>query len=68
MTATFVLTVLIVAGTGIGIAIGYRLREARAKNSLNTAEAKANELVQAAENKQNEVLQKAKEKAIKILE
>ncbi len=66
MSVVFVLAILATAGIGIGV--GYLLRETRAKKSVNTAETRAKEIVEAAETKQADVLQKAKEKAIKILE
>ncbi len=64
----FLVIVVPVIGAGVGIAIGYALREAKSKKNVASAEHRAREIIKTAEDKQNDVLQKTKEKAIKILE
>ncbi len=59
---------LLIAGAGVGMVIGYQVRDAKGKRNAANAESKADAIVKAAETKQNDVMQKAKERAIKILE
>ncbi len=58
----------LVLAAGIGLAIGYALRESKYKKLTGDAEKRAQDLLSAAETKTTEALAKAKEKAIKILE
>lgn len=60
--------ITIIAGGGIGVAVGYALKDAQHRRRVGSAEQKALDIIKGAEEKQNDVLQKAKEKAIKILE
>lgn len=58
----------LIAGGGVGAAIGYTYREAKSRKEIESAGNKAMEIIKNAEEKQMDVLQKTKEKAIKILE
>ncbi len=67
MDYAIILLIAIAAG-GLGLIIGYVVRNTKGKRDAANAETKATEIVKHAEEKQNDVLQKAKEKAIKIIE
>lgn len=55
-------------GAGVGLWIGYSLRQSKDRAIIAAAEQKASALITAAEQKETEALHKAREKAIKILE
>jgi ribonuclease Y len=65
-TLTAIIAALI--GGGIGVAIGYAIRQNLAKKKIDSAEANAERLVNEAEIKKQKTLLEAKEKALKIIE
>ncbi|MDD4477002.1 MAG: ribonuclease Y [Patescibacteria group bacterium] len=60
--------VAVVAGMGVGIALGYVLRKKIAQAQANSIEAKAEKILTDAKNKQQEYIIEAKEKANKIVD
>lgn len=55
-------------GAIAGVAIGYALRKARAKKSVDHAEAQAEKILAEAKAKQQDLLLEAKEKSLKVIE
>lgn len=52
----------------VGIAVGYAIRQARAKKLVDSAEAKAGKILEEVKNKERDLMLQAKEKALKIME
>ena len=52
----------------LGLFLGYKLRQAIAKNSVDSAEKKAGEIIEKEKEKQQDILLSAKEKSIQIID
>jgi ribonuclease Y len=63
-----VATIATLAGTGLGILVGYLLRKKIAQAEANSIEAKADKLLIEAKNKQQELMLEGKEKAAQIID
>ena len=55
-------------GAGVGIGIGYLIRQSFASKKINTAESRAEKILEEAKNKQKELFLEAKTKALEIIE
>ncbi len=62
------LSLFLVGGIGVGVAIGYMIRKQVAQARANSVEALAEKRLTEAKNKEQELLFKAKEKAIKVID
>lgn len=60
--------ILIVAGTGAGLAFGYFLRKKIAQAQANSMEARADKMLIEAKNQQQEIVMQGKEKAAQIVD
>src|SRR3989338_314041 len=60
--------ILIVVGTGAGLAFGYFLRKKIAQAQANSIEAKADKILTEAKNQQQQIILQGKEKAAQIVD
>lgn len=58
----------LVGGAILGIAVGYAIREARGKKTVNSAESRAEHILTEAQKKEKELLLAAQQKSISIIE
>ncbi len=65
---TPLIIILILAALGIGIFVGYLIRQNLAKKQLSTAEGQAAKIIEEAKNQSNTLTLEAKNKAVEILE
>ncbi|MFC1618246.1 ribonuclease Y [Patescibacteria group bacterium] len=65
---TYIGIILAIVGVGVGIAVGYMIRQSVAKKKTDSAEAKAERIIEEAKTKQKAVLLEANEKSLKVIE
>lgn len=58
----------IIIGAGVGLVLGYIIRQAVAKTKVESAENRASKIVDEAKSKEKDLLIRAKEKALKVID